>query len=534
MISVERFKNERFRSHLQRMKLSLLAVDEAHCISEWGHNFRPEYLKLPAYQQEFAIPQVLLLTATATQPVIADMRRKFGVPRENVVSTGFYRSNLYLQVTPALESQKLAQLLQRLQESPKAPTIVYVTLQKTAEEVANFLRTHGLNSLPYHAGMASEERERIQNEFLSGTVHCIVATIAFGMGIDKADLRRVIHFDLPKSIENYSQEIGRSGRDGQAAFCEVLANRDNISVLENFVYGDTPEKTAIEKLLQKIRLHQDPVWETKLTSLAYELNIRPLPLKTLLVYLDMEGIIRPKYTRFEEYAFKFQGNQDEIIARFEGERQAFVKAVFKHCHSKKTWTYVDLPGILRNYDQADRQRVITALEYFNEKGWIDLQAQKSIEVYAIASRDFDLEEVSNRIYALFKSKEKYEIQRIHNMIEFFESASCLSQGLASYFGEEIKEQCDHCSFCRGGPTVIQTTNVLPPIAFCNFQEVTKAFTEVIGPHYSVINLTKFLCGISTPVFMKSKVKNLPHFGLLQKYPFLEVESWVAGSVKGQP
>jgi len=532
MISVERFKNERFRSHLQRMKVSLLVVDEAHCISEWGHNFRPEYLKLPFYQKEFAIPQVLLLTATATEPVIKDMCRKFGVPRENVINTGFYRANLFLQVTPTKESEKQTNLLQRIQESPQDPTIVYVTLQKTAEQVADFLRAHAVNALPYHAGMATEERERIQNEFLSGKIACVVATIAFGMGIDKEDLRRVIHFDLPKSLENYSQEIGRSGRDGQPAFCEVMANRDNISVLENFIYGDTPEKESIHQLLQKIKDHQESIWETKLTSLSSALNIKLLPLKTLLVYLDMSGIIRPKYTRFDEYAFRFQTDPQSIIGKFQGERKEFVKAILNNCHSKKVWTYVDLPVILQNYPGAERQRIITALEYFNEKRWIDLQARQSIEVYEITNRYFNIEEISSKIYNYFVIKEKHEIQRIHLMIGFFESSLCLSKQLASYFGDNIDlEMCGHCSFCRQGKSVIQPTIDLQPISSFNYPELTKDFTNTIGSRYSVLNVTKFLCGISSPLLMKSNVKKLPHFAILEKYPFQEVKNWVAEQPK---
>ncbi len=144
-------------------------------------------------------------------------------------------------------------------------------------------------------------REQIQNKFMDGTLACIVATIAFGMGIDKKDIRRIIHYDLPKSIENYSQEIGRSGRDGKPALCEVLANRDSIHILENFIYGDTPEKHSIFHLLRSIKENKGFVWEIKTTTLANELNIRILPLKTLLVYLAMEEIIRPKFTYFGEY-----------------------------------------------------------------------------------------------------------------------------------------------------------------------------------------------------------------------------------------
>ena len=253
MISVERFKNERFRFHLGKMNVTLLVVDEAHCISEWGHNFRPEYLKLPDYQKEFKIEQTLLLTATATERVIDDMCAKFNILKDHVFVTGFYRENLFLQITPIARPEKKDCVLQRIRETPKASTIVYVTLQKTAEDVSDFLCANNIKAYPYHAGMENEKREQIQNKFMDGTLACIVATIAFGMGIDKKDIRRVIHYDLPKSIENYSQEIDRSGRDGSPALCEVLANRDNIHILENFIYGDTPEKHSIFQLLRTIK-----------------------------------------------------------------------------------------------------------------------------------------------------------------------------------------------------------------------------------------------------------------------------------------
>jgi ATP-dependent DNA helicase RecQ len=532
MISVERFRNERFRSHLEKMKTSLLVVDEAHCISEWGHNFRPEYLKLPVYRKEFGIPQVLLLTATAPEPVIQDMCAKFEVPRENVTVTGFYRPNLFLQITPIPEARKEAHLLQRLREVPQTPTIVYVTLQKTAERVAEFLRANGIVSCPYHAGMDSEERERIQNEFLAGEADCIVATIAFGMGIDKKDIRRVIHYDLPKSIESYSQEIGRSGRDGEPSFCEVLANRDNLSVLENFIYGDTPEREAIKKLLALIQRQEDRTWEIRLIGLSYEVDIRVLPLKTLLVYLDMEGIVKPKYTRFDDYAFKYQVPPADILDKFEGERRTFVQEILKGCRTKKTWTYVDLPGILQSYGTADRQRVITALEYFSEKGWIELQAKQEVEVYEILTRAFDVEALSGKMCGLFTARESQEIQRIHAMVDFFESDSCISRQLAHYFGDDIaKDRCGHCSFCRTGRAALAQTVKRPPLSTFHFHEVTNEFVRTAQNHCSVLNTTKFLCGISSPALMKLNVKRLPHFGALERYPFLEVRRWVSDHLK---
>jgi ATP-dependent DNA helicase RecQ len=353
-----------------------------------------------------------------------------------------------------------------------------------------------------------------------------VATIAFGMGIDKKDIRRIIHYDLPKSIENYSQEIGRSGRDGKPALCEVLANRDNIHVLENFFYGDTPEKPSIYELLRTIKENKGLIWEIKAVGLSNALNIRILPLKTLLVYLAMEGIIRPKLTYFEEYSFKYKTEPTEIISSFEGERKQFVTAVINHCHTRKVWTTVDIPAIL-NSQNTDRQRILAALEYFEEKGWIELHSKQAIEVYDILTQGFNIDDLAEKMDALFKRKGNLEIQRIHNMVNFFESDACISKQLAEYFGEYLeKERCGHCSYCRSGKAVLQETTELKPLSTFEFAKITGEFFQAAEKQFSDVNLTKFLCGIYTPVFSKLKIKKLPYFGILESYPFLEVKNWI--------
>lgn len=179
MVSVERFKNERFRMNLKRMEVTLLVVDEAHCISEWGHNFRPEYLKIPLYRKTFGMKQVLLLTATATPRVLSDMCEKFDIPAENAVSTGFYRPNLFLNVRPTAESEKDRVLKELVREDPSRPTIVYVTRQKTAERIAGFLQEFSARA--YHAGMKDEERRTVQDQFMTGVIPIVAATIAFGI-----------------------------------------------------------------------------------------------------------------------------------------------------------------------------------------------------------------------------------------------------------------------------------------------------------------------------------------------------------------
>jgi len=525
MISVERFRNERFRNYLQKMNISLLVVDEAHCISEWGHNFRPEYLKLPVYRKVYHIPQTLLLTATATHRVIRDMCEKFNISEDNAVIKGFYRSNLSLMVTSIQETEKKSRLLDRVREKPENPTIVYVTLQKTAEEIAIFLQKHNINARAYHAGMKNEDRENIQNRFMCGNIHCVVATIAFGMGIDKEDIRRIVHYDLPKSIENYSQEIGRSGRDGKQSLCEVLGNRDNVHILENFIYGDTPDRQCIYQLLCKVKQNQGVHWEIILYNLSYEANIRLLPLKTLLVYLDMEGIIRPRFTYFEEYKFEYKVNPKRIIEKFQGERRQFVETIINYCETKKKWTSVNIQRIIENY-HTDRQRIITALEYFDEKEWIHLDAKRTVDVYEIMNQDFDVEITTDEIFHKFKTKEAHEIHRIHNMISLFESESCISRQLAGYFGEQLKEDCANCSFCKSGPVILKQTSELTTLFDYNIKKLSKDFMRISGENVSNNDLAKFLCGIFTPSFTRLKIKNLKYFGVLERYPFLEVRIWV--------
>ena len=530
MISVERLKNERFRNFIGQVPISLLVVDEAHCISEWGHNFRPDYLKLPDYQRQFGIPQVLLLTATATPPVIADMQKKFAIAADDVVTTGFYRANLNLLVKPVAGRDKQRRLVEWLGAKADQPSIVYVTQQKTAEQVAEQLSQHGIAASAYHAGMPHEAREAIQRQFMDGRINCIVATIAFGMGIDKADIRNVVHFDLPKSIENYSQEIGRAGRDGQPSDCLVLANRDSLNVLENFVYGDTPELSGIRCVLDELLgAGQDGQWELMLNQLSEQSNIRQLPLKTLLVQLELRGIIAPRYAYFAEYRFKYLVEPEVLLGKFEGERRQFVEGIVATSARARTWCTVDFDA-LYNQHQAERSRVIKALDFFQEKGWIELESKQMTEVYALLDAHFDPQQLSEELHAYFRQQEASEIARIQAMLKLFASDHCLSQRLAAYFGDaNAPQQCGHCSVCHGQVAQLPPPPALRPLAGQDFHALCNAFSqrhqEAKGQLPSAECLTRFLCGISVPLFTKLKARQIAGFAALEDYPYAEVRSW---------
>jgi ATP-dependent DNA helicase RecQ len=426
--------------------------------------------------------------------------------------------------------QKNKHLLDRLAEQPRESSIVYVTQQKTAEQVAEMLNSNGITAAPYHAGMKSEERETIQDDFMKDKTPVVVATIAFGMGIDKVDIRRVIHYNLPKSLESYSQEIGRAGRDGNKSLCEVLADRGNLNVLENFVYGDTPEAGGIKDVLMEIKNNPSHLWEVKAHTLSVQTDTRLLPLKTLLVYLELFNIIKPKYTYFEEYSFKCLHPQEAIIDRFKGERKQLVQAMFAHSETKKVWTVIDIKGLLENY-RVERSRVIKALEYFDQQGWIELRANQAVDVYDILTQNIEVESLTERLMALFKQKEKREIKRIHTMLRFFESEHCLSRNLSLYFGEKGIDRCGHCSVCAAGKAVLPPPFQLPLLSTYNFEEITSEIYNVLGTGLSTAVLTKFLCGIHSPIFTRKKIKQMANFGKLEDYPYKDVEQWVSENRK---
>jgi len=523
-ISVERLNNERIRAILKRIPISLLVVDEAHCISEWGHNFRPDYLKLASYRDGFAIEQVLLLTATATQKVSQDMAAKFRIDLNNITSTGSYRPNLNLSVVGVNEADKLSTLVPWLTARQQQAGIIYVTLQQTAMQVAAELSQQGIAATAYHAGLANELRQSIQQQFMSGELPLIVATIAFGMGIDKSDIRFVVHYDLPKSIENYAQEIGRAGRDGQTSDCLVLANQDNLNVLENFVYADTPESTAIDYVIDEISRTEGD-WEVLMNSLSIQSNVRLLALKTLLVYLELEQVIRPAYSYYAEYKYKLLVSENELLARFKGERSQFLQTIFATSDKARTWYSLNFEKMQQTY-RCDRGRILTAIDYLDQQGLIELQTKQMTQVYKVDKTQIK-PQLHDELAQRFLQKEASEIKRIHHLLAFFASKQCLNLQLANYFSDtNLQDACGHCSVCAGQPADMPEVESLRPLQHYDASELSAEISAKLGANDSAILRARFFCGLTTPIFTRLKVRQLTGFALLEKYRFSDVLVWL--------
>jgi ATP-dependent DNA helicase RecQ len=519
-VAPERFNNERFRRAFEGVRISLFAIDEAHCMSEWGHNFRPDYLKLAVFARSFGAERVLALTATATAAVLEDICRTLEIAPECAIRTPFYRSNLSLLTTPVSAAERDQVLLARFRERPPGAAIVYVTLQRTAEEVAALLSKHGIDARPYHAGMEHPDRTATQDWFIGSSEAVVVATIAFGMGIDKPDIRYVYHYNLPKSLENFSQEIGRAGRDGEPSICEVLACRDDLVVLENFVFGDTPTRAAVTRLVEYL-FAQGEEFDVALTTLARELDMRPLVLRTLLTYLELRGHLETGTPFFSVYEFKPLMPSASMLAAFDPGERAFIKAVLSHSKKARVWFRIDVEATARSLG-VDRNRVVVVLDSLSERQMIELQSKGVRHRFSVRRAPDDAAELAAALYAQTTQRETSEIGRLNQVIDLIGHDGCQVSSLGAHFSEPLDAPCGHCSWCTTRTPAALGGGSGASIDERVWQQAEALRCEHPGALAEPRTLAQLLCGVSSPALSKARLGKHALFGALARVSFADV------------
>ncbi|MDB4508308.1 C-terminal helicase domain-containing protein [Akkermansiaceae bacterium] len=373
---------------------------------------------------------------------------------------------------------------------------MYTTLQYGAESLASFLKKNGLPARPYHAGLRPEARTEIQDEFMAGETPIICATIAFGMGIDKSNIRAIYHYNLPKSLENYTQEIGRAGRDGEPAHCELLACQDDMRALANFTYGDTPQADALRSILH-ILLDQPGEFDISTYQLSRSHDIRPLVINTLLTYLELEGYLKATSPFYSTYKVRFVRNLEHLLNGYDEGEKEFLKKLFDS--GKKGSWWIELNPLDSSESLGEPvEKIRKFINDLEDIGDLFVKPSGVRQGYRLLKKPNDQGELSKRLTALFQRREASDLERLQQVVNHALAPDCLYQSLLSHFGEEMKP-CGHCSRCLGNiPPAKLPSNPTPKITTDQLQIIQNLISEKYSGLRSPRSLARFLCGMTSP------------------------------------
>ncbi|MBC7546026.1 MAG: ATP-dependent DNA helicase RecQ, partial [Candidatus Sericytochromatia bacterium] len=447
-IAPERFRSGAFTEAVRATQISLVAIDEAHCLSQWGHDFRPDYLKLAGALTALGKPQMLAATATATQEVRDDVLVQLGMRQPKVFVSGFDRPNLRYMVryTPneAAKLEKLAQIV----GWATGGGIIYCATRKNVEKVAEYLGQHEQGVVAYHAGLDEHERSAAQDRFMSGKARIAVATNAFGMGIDRSDIRFVVHYDIPGTIEAYYQEAGRGGRDGRLSYCILMFQEADRYLQEFFIEGSSPGADVIQSVYDTLLAENVEQVLLSQVEIARRMprKINDMAIGTCLNVLERMGVIA-RMNRQDNHATL------QLIpwaqAHIKGKLQTQVYAALKDRFgdSLTVGVSVDLDGIAGQAGLT-REQVHQSLK---------AMADKSLATYSppfhgrgvLIKQRVDLKTVGFDM-GFWANKRQREMNRLERMIGYAYSRQCRRRYILQYFGEGAgMDNCGSCDVCMG-------------------------------------------------------------------------------------
>jgi len=454
-VSPERLGSDRFTERLEQMKVNLITVDEAHCISQWGYDFRPSYMRIIKLRKVLPGARFLALTATATPKVADDIQDKLGFKEKNVLKMSFQRENLSYLVRN-LEN-KTAYLLNTIKKS-KGTGIIYVRSRKGTREISEELRSHNISSDYYHAGLSNYVRNKKQDNWLEDKTRVIVATNAFGMGIDKPNVRFVIHIEPPDSLEAYYQEAGRAGRDGKKSAAVLLYNNTDTTKLKKHITVAFPEITNIKRIYDSLCNYlqiakgygKSQVFEFHLQGFSQAFKFQQA-----MVYNSLKILQREGYLEFTEEVdspsrIYFVVSRDELY-KFQvanSEFDGFIKLVLRSYTGLFTGYVAIDEDLLAKRAGIDQEKVYNYLKHLRKSNLIDyIPRNRTPFIFFLKERlSVDRIKISKENYDLRK---KDLISRIESVIDYGTSSTkCRSQILLKYFGETESPRCGTCDVCK--------------------------------------------------------------------------------------
>jgi len=452
--SPERLETETFLSKAPMLRLNLIAVDESHCISEWGYDFRPSYLKIAAIREYFPDTPLLALTATATNDVKTDIQQKLNFKKGKVFQKSFERENLiYAVLNEESKKNRLITLLTKI----KGSGIVYTRTRRSTKELSELLNHNHIKADFYHGGLINKDRSEKQKNWKTGQTRIMVATNAFGMGIDKADVRSVIHFDLPESMEAYYQEAGRAGRDLHKSYAIAIVNNNDITILEERIAKAIPTRKDILHTYQCLANYlQIPegsglqqTFDFNMSQLCKTYNLNAANAYDCLKTLEREGFIELIDDVFLPSRIMFKVTYQELYEYqlSESKMEPLIKTLLRSYEGLFDYFVKINESDVAKRINISRDIVIKQLDYLSKTGILDYQASnEKSHVFFPVERVNALNLIIDQ-KALEKRKSILE-NKIRSILNYaFKINGCRSKALLGYFGEKLAEKCGHCDYC---------------------------------------------------------------------------------------
>ena len=524
--SPERLRNRRFIRALMKNRISMVAVDEAHCISQWGHDFRPDYLRIFQALKLMGGPQTIALTATATEKVRSDIIEQLHLRTPSVFITGFDRRNLFWEVAPAQnDKEKLALIKDRVRDLSGA-AIIYTGTRKKVEDLVEELRGSGFKAETYHAGMEKADRIRVQDHFMEGRTDLVVATNAFGMGIDRSDIRMVIHHTFPGSIEAYYQESGRAGRDGGPAVCLMLYAPFDRRLQEFFIDGRYPPRETVLQIYGRLlQRPEDLLWMTyhEIGTMG-EKRIPDLTVASCIKILEDAGALA-RLQRYDNQAelYLHKTPQQLLIfpSRKAGNKEKLIKGLERLYDEDQLTngiqflpkelareTGISIDGLRRCISRMEADREATYIPPFRGRG---LRLLKRSEF-----KDLDID------FQALQVRKAYELEKLDQVMAYASLEDCRRHYLLRYFGETVGQEgcgaCDVCNRPRPGRGEREADPILAVKVLSGVARLKKRFGLGMA--------ARVLTGSGDRMVLQFKLDRLSTYGLLSECTQTEVQDWI--------
>jgi ATP-dependent DNA helicase RecQ len=450
-IAPERLRSTRFLESLGRVGVAMLAVDEAHCISEWGHDFRPDYARLGWFREKLGNPTTIALTATATDVVRRDIVQQLHLADPGVFVRGFDRPNLHYSVRAVRSKNDKLKALDEIDEQVAGPKIIYAASRKQCEEAGEYLRTSRKRTVAiYHAGLMPTDRHQSQDAFMSGRCDLIVATNAFGMGVDKPDIRAVIHFNLPGTLEAYYQEAGRAGRDGDPAVCELLYSPSDRYIQEFFIEGEYPSRALVFHILAFLRNQSDDMIEMTRQEMKEKLGTQAseMAIGAAIKLLESAGVVERLRPRENMAILRIQETGPDLTDLVPSSAKTQVRVLRyleKMVGPRRGEDFYFHPSMVADELGMDRAGFLHTLRELTTRLQMDYIPPFRGSTTRLIDRTTLADEISID-FASLEDRKRREYAKLDRMVDYAQSGSCRRQTILRYFGEKI-EPCGRCDNC---------------------------------------------------------------------------------------